>query len=509
VDITQRPWQVLILDHGYHVCGGAILSPEWIITAAHCVAFVSDQQALEVVAGVSQKSDIERIVEGRIRTGQRQRAADVVVHPHYTGWDALNRDYEDSVDGQTLSDAQADLALIRLATPLNLSSERARAIEYQRPDDSIWTGEGSMMTVSGFGYAGPWQPWTSDDQGFLPPYRLHSIEVSVMSDRDAIYAWGLALHDQMTVGSPGTEDLWTETWACAGDAGSPLVARRSQSDTVGDAGPSPSQSFVLAGVGGHANSGLCANRKYPAKYTRVWRYAPWIYNVTGIGRSVSPFRQDYNPVSVGVLNDWPTFVPAGDWDDWHLFTYEVGSETSELQVGMVGGEGEVDLYVRFGNRPTFDQFDCRPYRVGNEESCAIRAPSPGTYYIAVKGEGNLHRNVILYARQKMPTVLTAGQDYEVISMSQADWLDYVVAVPDGFPQLTVELVARPGGSITQSLYVRRHAPATFSQYDCAVRDPYYVPRQACHIDQPSGGRYHISVRNLSPFEYSPTLRVHF
>ncbi|ATB41730.1 hypothetical protein CYFUS_007200 [Cystobacter fuscus] len=45
---------------------------------------------------------------------------------------------------------------------------------------------------------------------------------------------------------------------------------------------------------------------------------------------------------------------------------------------MNGGTGDADLYVKAGATPTTTAYDCRPYKTGNAESCAIAAQTTAT-----------------------------------------------------------------------------------------------------------------------------------
>jgi hypothetical protein len=38
------------------------------------------------------------------------------------------------------------------------------------------------------------------------------------------------------------------------------------------------------------------------------------------------------------------------------------------------GSGDADLYVRFGAAPNQQEFDCRPYLTGSNESCSVDVP---------------------------------------------------------------------------------------------------------------------------------------
>lgn len=67
------------------------------------------------------------------------------------------------------------------------------------------------------------------------------------------------------------------------------------------------------------------------------------------------------------------------------YSITIPSNAKNLTIKIGGGSGDVDLYVKYGQSPTTSSYDCRPYLVGNDESCSFPAPSTGTYYIMLKG----------------------------------------------------------------------------------------------------------------------------
>ncbi|TQV81518.1 S8 family serine peptidase [Aliikangiella coralliicola] len=87
------------------------------------------------------------------------------------------------------------------------------------------------------------------------------------------------------------------------------------------------------------------------------------------------------PGSGGSINESNLSASRGNWN---YFTIEVDPGTASLELNISGGSGDADLYVKHGSQTTTSNYDCRPYRWGNTESCSFNNPAAGTWYIGIR-----------------------------------------------------------------------------------------------------------------------------
>jgi hypothetical protein len=63
--------------------------------------------------------------------------------------------------------------------------------------------------------------------------------------------------------------------------------------------------------------------------------------------------------------------------------------TPQLPAGTytfaLAGTGDADLYVRRGAAPTTSSYDCRPYKSGSAETCAVTLTEPAAIHVMVRG----------------------------------------------------------------------------------------------------------------------------
>jgi hypothetical protein len=189
--IDQAPWQVFVEgDAGggeAYDCGGSILDPTRVVTAAHCVIHPRTLQRfaerdLTVIAGASSIPTSER-------TAQARRVALVRIHPGYV-----------PVAGGVAPD---DVAVITLASALDLGGPAVKAIAMI--GGTHYPAIGTAGTISGYG---------RQVLGGRPDGRLYAVGTTI---GDPLACGGEANATVLCIASPSAS-------ACEGDSGGPLVA---------------------------------------------------------------------------------------------------------------------------------------------------------------------------------------------------------------------------------------------------------------------------------------------
>ncbi|MGE0551708.1 MAG: PPC domain-containing protein [Kofleriaceae bacterium] len=73
-------------------------------------------------------------------------------------------------------------------------------------------------------------------------------------------------------------------------------------------------------------------------------------------------------------------------------------EAGRYQFAMTG-TNDADLYVRVGSEPTLAKFDCRPYKVGSNETCEINLARPGKIFVMARGYSPLGSGIDLIGKK--------------------------------------------------------------------------------------------------------------
>ncbi|XP_074854726.1 serine protease 27-like [Carettochelys insculpta] len=226
------PWQVSIQYNGDHICGGSLLTEEWVVSAAHCFQTPQNPSSYSVSLGEFQL-DVPSANAFTTAVSQLE------IHSSY------NPNTFDS-----------DIALVRLQSPLHYT---AYILPICLPNSNDDAANGSLCWVTGWGNV-------QSNESLPAPRTLQEVQVLLMDPQTCN-----DLYSQNIPGYSGSRPINSNMWcageaqggkdSCQGDSGGPLVCPQADA-------------WLLTGI---VSWGIGCGLPYrPGVYTRVSAYSSWI-----------------------------------------------------------------------------------------------------------------------------------------------------------------------------------------------------------------------------------------
>ncbi|MFK8137974.1 MAG: S8 family serine peptidase [Bdellovibrionales bacterium] len=91
-----------------------------------------------------------------------------------------------------------------------------------------------------------------------------------------------------------------------------------------------------------------------------------------------------------------------------LFKIVSTESVEKIKIAISGGSGDADLYVKAGSGPQKSDYDCRPYKGGNVESCEIEAPGNVDIFVKVYAYSEfsgLQLQVEIEEKEEVPEII--------------------------------------------------------------------------------------------------------
>uniref|UniRef100_H9GEK7 Peptidase S1 domain-containing protein n=1 Tax=Anolis carolinensis TaxID=28377 RepID=H9GEK7_ANOCA len=226
--LGHQPWQVGLHLNGKRVCGGALLSRQWIVSAAHCMDSPPNFSNWVALVGLG--------VPTRSKEEAGQAVGKIILHPSYN---PVNRDY--------------DLAMLKLKEPLSLSGAIQAVC---LPPYHQNTSNDSACWISG-------QVYPRQENSTVPIAEVRAeMPVVLQSRKDCNGSCGEA--GEITPRMLCAHYLDGTIGACKGESGGALVCQHECTQHL---------------VGIRIQDDGCKRPNGPGLYTKVASLLDWIHHV--------------------------------------------------------------------------------------------------------------------------------------------------------------------------------------------------------------------------------------
>ncbi|XP_071319454.1 chymotrypsin-like protease CTRL-1 [Trachinotus anak] len=254
------PWQVSMHFAGSHICGGTLISDQWVLTAAHCIPGGSPNRWVLYFGRLTQS--------GPNNEEMSRTVSQIIVHPDYNNTLFNN-----------------DIALMKLSSPVTFT-------EYIRPvclaSNSSQFHNSTPCWATGWGRVGKDEPSEAVE-------RLLEVQIPVIGNNQCKCNYRPVEEANITDNMicAGQENKGT----CQGDSGGPLQCKQGSA-------------WIQAGI---TSFGVpCARAEFPEVYARVSQFQSWITDqVAGASIGFVTFTSEgTNPDSSFVCRNSTTETPT-------------------------------------------------------------------------------------------------------------------------------------------------------------------------------------------------------